>query len=629
MATEKRTFRPGALPRDIQQLGIRRTGSTDDLYLSGNPNNFKLTPQSISDALMSGGRQVDSESIPTSYAWEWDMGGEPLHMLGIMLGQSVRTTGSGSTRVDKLTIRNDISLPSFEAHAVSRSTDGGNLLGILKRCTLGTLNLDRDYGRFQRTPASGVAVDTDDIAGDLGLWRAIEADYNLTGIEESTVEVANRPFGQRRAAMAATWYDAHVWDYYAWQEPATKTGSATAESEGAKTAIDLSDPVVSASTLVVSKQANLSSPISTANRTISTSQASQISSAAIATLDNAVGIQVPTTDILPGTLRVTIHGTGGTGDYTKEDSVTIYPDTSGDWTYYPDGTHAGNLTKQGLAANTAVYVTYQRAFPRVVFESGAAVSSGDTVYWSYKPCQELVTRHVGGLSSMAAYVGDTETGDASATRFASASVIEQRGLEARWLDTDETDYSGRVWIDSATIGQTLVSGDAFSLRGTGVARRFAPVLLSRGGTAALETTPYQIEADDRIADYDTQINKIAVELTTFGFDFDIRNIMERQKVTTAGTKSGSNRTAEFPIRVGYNRSYFTLIRQSGSANGGGSRQILHRCKLMDTELPLEEGQNLRVPLTIDGMGDDEGDYRDHVMELEHWATFTPIDLTRI
>ena len=90
MATENRIFKSGALPRDVLQIGIRLAGTTDTLQLIARPNNLNFSPTEVSDELRSGGRVQDTESVVTSYEWEFEMGrravGRTGHLPGLRCG---------------------------------------------------------------------------------------------------------------------------------------------------------------------------------------------------------------------------------------------------------------------------------------------------------------------------------------------------------------------------------------------------------------------------------------------------------------------------------------------------------------------------------------------------------------
>lgn len=626
MATEVRRIKPGALPRDIQQMGVRPAGSTDDLYLVANPASFRYSPQVVTDSLRSGGRTTDTASVVTSYDFETEIGGEPLHVLAVMLGTTVDITGSAPNRVATLKIKTS-ALPYFEIHTVSRADGGGNLLSVLEQAVLGGLGQDRDYGSFARLPVNGTCVAPETVTdGTLGYARAIEGSYDLAGIAEQTVEWAHRPFGSRKMAVAATLAAGHVWDYYAWAVPDMFTGSSTAATDGSKTAISLQHPYISGSTLTLSKNQDLSSPITSAQYTVSTTVSSSASAAAIAGV--GIGITVPTTGILPGTLRITRAETGGAGDYAKEDLVTISPDVSGMWTYRATGTHAGSVVAEGITAGDTIYYQYELAEAKVVFESAAGVGSGNTVYYRYTPCQELVTRHLDELASLRAYAGHSTTGDTPTDHFAAASLIQQRGLAAHWLDDGDPDYSGRVWVDSALTGQNLAAGAAFSLAGTGIARRYAPILYAQGGTASLSITTYPLTANDIIARFAAQVDMATVEASSFGLDFPVNQIVENQAAITTGT-TGSHIT-ELRLRSGYPRPYFTLVRQAESANGGSARDIFLRAKLSTVDQTLADSEFLGRPLTSECTGDDRlGPTLDVVQIKRHYETTTPINIARI
>ena len=332
----------------------------------------------------------------------------------------------------------------------------------------------------------------------------------------------------------------------------------------------------------------------------------------------------------PGTLQITRAAISGTADFTDEDYITITPDNSGEWQYYPTGTNAGSVVMSGLTVGDTVYYQYRRAVTRVVFASGASVAVGDTISYEYNPCQELVTRHEGGLTNIEAYLGTTEAANTTANQFASASIIQQRGLEARWLEEGDTDYSGRLWIDNSQVTQTTAVADAdFSLEATGFVRRSSQMLLAQGGTSSLEMTTYPITANDRIAIFAAQINKATVEATTYGMDFDLRSIVERGETPTTSGAAGS-RQAELRLQTARSRDYFTLIRQSASANEGGARDVFHRAKIRESEQTLAESQFLMIPLTIDAIGDDSlGDLQSAVVSKQHFESYTDINLHRI
>ena len=627
MATESRIFKAGALPRDVLQIGLRLAGSTDPLQLVARPNNLNFSPTEVSDELRSGGRVQDTESVVTSYEWEFEMGGEPLGVLALLLGATVVTTGTRPQRVQTLRIKNDVDLPYVEIHVVSLSDGGGTMLTVLERAKLGNMGMDRDYGSFARIPLSGTCVaEATRTDGSIGYVRTYEDDYRLTGTDEESVEWGNRPFGSRYMAVADTWQGDHIWDYFLYEVPAAVTGEATAFTDGTLTAIDLEHHAVQPSTLVVSEAGTT---IAAGEYDISDTVAGSAMAASIAALGE-VGISVPTTGIMPGTLQITRAAAAGVADFSAEDYVTIAPDTSGEWQYYPTGANAGAVVMPGLTATTTVYFQYRRDVTRVLFQSGAAVAASDTVDYAYNPCQELVTRQEGSLSAVTAYLGITEDDNIGANQFSSAALIEQRGLEARWLEEGETDYAGRIWIDNSQVTQATAVADAqFSLAATGFVRRASQMLLAQGGTSALEITTYPITANDRIAIFAAQINKATVEATTYGMDFALRSIVERGETPTTSGVAGS-RQAELRLQTARSRDYFTLVRQSASANEGGARDVFHRAKVRESDQTLAESQFLMIPITIDAIGDDRaGTLQSAVVSKQHFESYTNIDLHRI
>ena len=631
MATENRIFKTGALPRDVLQIGIRLAGTTDDLRLIARPNNFQFNPVEVSDELRSGGRVQDTESVVTSYDWQFEVGGEPLGVLAILLGATVTTTGTRPNMVQTFEVKNDVDLPYFEIHVVSLSDGGGTMLTVLERAKLGSLGMDRDYGTFARIPATGTCVAADTSAdGSIGFVRTYTGNYRLTGIAEQGTEFGNRPFGSRYMAVADTWFDTHVWDYFQWESPDMVEGSQAAVTYGTNFAIDLEHYAIQESTFSASEMAMISGNEIAAAEISFESEVDEVTpmTAEIVALMTQ-GVMVPTTGIENGTLRITRADISGVGDYDNEDTISVFPDTSGDWVYYPTGANAGSLINDDLSAPTQVYYKYNRDGVRVVFTAASGVAAGDTVYFQYNPAQELVTRQVEELTDAVAYVGDSTTDNVTANQFDTTSVIQQRGLEARWLAEGEADYSGRVWIDNSAIGTaTIADGEAFSLQGTGFARRASQMLLAQGGTSAIEITTYPITANDRIARFAAQVNKATVEAMTYGMDFALRLIVEREKATTT-TVAGADQT-DMRLLTARSRDYFTLIRQSASANEGGARDTFHRCKIRESDQTLEESQFLMIPMTIDAIGDDqEGDKNAVVVTKQHFETYTAIDLHRI
>ena len=597
------------------------------LQLVARPNNLNFSPTEVSDELRSGGRVQDTESVVTSYEWEFEMGGEPLGVLGIFLGADVVTTGTRPTRVQTLRIKNDVDLPYVEIHVVSLADGGGTMLTVLERAKLGNMGMDRDYGTFARLPLSGTCVaEASRTDGSIGYVRTYEDDYRLTGTAEEGVEWGNRPFGSRYMAVADTWQGDHIWDYFRYEVPAQVSGDATAVVDGSLTAIDLEHHAIQQSTLAVDEAGTA---IAAADYTISETVSDSATAATISAL-GAVGITVPTTGIMPGTLQITRAATAGVADFADEDFITISPDNAGEWQYYPTGTNAGSVVMSGLTAGATVYFQYRRDVTRVVFETGASVSIGDTISYEYEPCQELVTRHAGALTDIEAYLGTTEAANTTTNQFDAASIIEQRGLEARWLDEGDTDYSGRLWIDNSQVTQTAAVADAdFSLEATGFVRRSSQMLLAQGGTSSLEMTTYPITANDRIAIFAAQINKATVEATTYGMDFALRSIVERGETPVTSGVAGS-RQAELRLQTARSRDYFTLIRQSASANEGGARDVFHRAKVRESDQTLAESQFLMIPLTIDAIGDDSlGDLQSAVVSKQHFESYTDINLHRI
>ena len=627
MATESRIFKAGALPRDVLQIGVRLAGTTDPLQLIARPNNLNFSPTEVSDELRSGGRVQDTESVVTSYEWEFEMGGEPLGVLSIFLGAAVVTTGVRPDRVQTLRIKNDVDLPYVEIHVVSLSDGGGTMLTVLERAKLGSMGMDRDYGSFARIPMSGTCVaEASRTDGSIGFLRTYEDQYRLTGIAEEGVEWGNRPFGSRYMAVADTWQDKHVWDYFRYEVPAEVAGSAAAVVDGTLTAIDLEHHAIQDSTLEVSEGGTV---IAAAGYTVSETVSGSATAATITALGE-VGITVPTMGITPGTLQITRTAASTVPDFGVEDYITVAPDNAGQWQYYPTGISAGSVVMPGLAAGVTVYYQFRRTVARVLFTSGAAVAAGDDLTYKYRPCQEVVTRHEGALSSIDAYVGTTESDNVAANQMAAVSIIQQRGLEARWLDEGDIDYSGRLWIDNSQTGQsTAVTDTDFSLEATGFVRRASQMLLAQGGTSSLEITTYPITANDRIALFAAQINKATVEATTYGMDFALRSIVERGETPTTSGSPGS-RQAELRLQTARSRDYFTLVRQSASANEGGARDVFHRAKIRESDQTLAESQFLMIPLTIDAIGYElEGTLQSAVVSKQHFESYTDINLHRI
>ena len=608
----------GALPKDVDQIAIQEYPESGNVpVLIPIPSNLSLDDDVVEDTLEGAGATQDSARIPVSLMWNFEVGGMPLRARSIMLGEPLSETGVAPNRVKSLAVHNNKTFPYFKLLMRAADNEGGDTLYTLPWCVLTSMSDDRSYGSFGRLPVSGRAVSRLGV-DSAGYIQTREVAQAIVG--EIPAEYANRPFGLRAAAVARTWHAAHVWRKYEFDPPdQISIDSDVAVAQGSKTAISLNHYDISTTGFVVSEQSTLASPITDTNYTLEYRDTGTGITAAIAGV--GTGITISLTDYVPGTLQVTRTGRSGAGDYTVQDSVTVSPDTSGDWVLYPD---TGHLVREGQTAGETVYYTIDLKAVRVTFETGASVAVGDTVYFQYRPSQEIKLRNVGGMQNLAVYKGSTESLAVVSNQITNSAIRIQRGL------ADKV-YDGSLWLRTADVGARpiLAAEDNLIIVGTGVARKSAAVVMPNTCSYSFDMREYTANASDRLSEFSARVNMVSLNLEAFGFDLDVIEIMTGVRATTSGQDTAKQALLHF--NMGVPSPFFTLVRQSTSSEStDGARDVFPRVKITSWARPQNQGEFNMFNVGLNGIGSEaQGADQNVFMRIEQHETISDIDLDTI
>ena len=609
------TIFPGGFPKDVDQVAVQQYPlASNDPILIPIPTNVELNDDAVEDTLEGAGATHDTARIPVSLDWSFEVGGMPLTARGIILGETVTETGVRPNRIRRMPIHNNKTFPYFRLLARAADNQGGDTLYTLPYCVLQSLSDDRTYGSFGRLPLSGKAVarEGSDSAADVQLREVAQA---IAGTIPA--EYGNRPFGLRAVAVARTWYANHVWDKYTWDPPAQiSVTSNAAYTESTEIFVNLNHYDIQRAGLVVSKAQALTSPLLTSTYTVETEVST---STPAATLGSEVGIQLPTTNIVPSTLQVTLAGRSSTGDYTQEESISISPDTSGQWVY---NTTNGRLTKSGLAATTTVYYRYDLPLTRLKFASG--VTDAEDIYFRYTPSQEINLRLIGALSNVHVYKGITESYAVGANEIASAAIRIQRGL-------NDGTHGGKLWLRTGDhiAPPALAADDNLIITGTGYARKSAAIVHPNTCNYSLETTEYSANSRDRLSEFSARTNMLSLNLEGYAYDLDVIEITTGVRATTSGQDNA--RVAKLDFEMGKPSPFFTLVRQSTSSEStDAARDIFPRVKITSYGRTQNQGEFNMFNVGLNGIGQDEvGDDQNIFIWTEQYETTQDIDLETI
>lgn len=303
-----------------------------------------------------------------------------------------------------------------------------------------------------------------------------------------------------------------------------------------------------------------------------------------------------------------------------EESFTLYSDAAltqyiapDKWSYN-SSTGVFTLTVDGVTDITVVALLDNAV---VVFESGAAVAAGDTVYYTYEASQVCNIRAYNDMPNTVQVFNATTAAEAVGANAVSDTALHiLRGYsnpshEKTYLHKSLNPLSKvhapvsptRVAIDVSTV--TLVAGDPLYIQtGNCTLREVAIPGAAESLNLSLGFSTGELLGNDRLVAQATRLISAEVTGSLGGVEMDVADIIEGTSHTSAGTVAASDRVYSQGLEASLCRTPFTIVaKASGTGCEGIGWVVLSNCILTNIDSSFSYGQFYARSLTATAFRD--------------------------
>ena len=324
-----------------------------------------------------------------------------------------------------------------------------------------------------------------------------------------------------------------------------------------------------------------------------------------------------------------------------EESFILYGDAAltqyidpDKWTY-DSATGVFTLTQDGV---TAITVTALLSHAVVIFESGAAVAAGDTVYYTYTASQLCNIRAFNDMpNTIQVFEAATAAEAIGANAVSNTAYHILRGYsnpaqEKTYLHKDHNPMQKvhspvsptRIAIDVSTV--TLVAGDPLYIQtGNCTLREVAIPGAAESLNLTLNFTTAELLGNDRLVAQSTRFISAEVSGSLGGVEMDVADIIEGTSHTSAGTVAASDREYTKGVEASLCRTPFTLFaKASGTGCEGIGFVVLHNCILTNIDSSFSYGSFYVRSLTATAFRDLKAVGDDSIVHMAYVESDTDV-----
>ena len=322
-------------------------------------------------------------------------------------------------------------------------------------------------------------------------------------------------------------------------------------------------------------------------------------------------------------------------------ALTTYIDPD-KWTY-DSSTGVFTLTQDGI---TAITVTALLSHAVVIFESGASVAVGDTVYYTYTASQVCNIRAFNDMPNTIQIWHATTAAEAIGANAVSDTAFHI--LRGYSNPTQEKAYlhkslnpltkvhspvsPTRVAIDVSTV--TLVAGNPLYIEtGNCTLREVATPGAAESLNLTLNFTTAELLGNDRLVAQSTRFISAEVSGSLGGVEMDVADIIEGTSHTSAGTVAASDREYTKGVEASLCRTPFTLFaKASGTGCEGIGWVVLHNCILTNIDSSFSYGAFYARSLTATAFRDLKAVGDDSILHMAYVESDTDVfrpDMERV